>query len=130
MTPAEYKTIREACGLSQQAAADFHAVRLRTIQHWEAGRNAVPDGAAGELLGLDRRLERAVAEAVHLYHDKRTEFGEPSVVALVRYRTAAAFAGSRPESEGLTLDTHAALIGRLRRALEAAGAQVTIAWAG
>ena len=129
MTAAEYRTIREACGLSQQGAADLHSVRLRTIQHWEAGRNAIPAGASAELRDLDRRLEHAVTEGVRLYHDKRGEFGDPSAVVLVRYRTPAAFAGSRPDAEGLTLDTHSALIGRLRRALEAVGAPVTIAWA-
>ena len=39
MTAAEYRTMREACGLLQQAAAEFHDVALRTIGHWGTGRN-------------------------------------------------------------------------------------------
>ncbi len=129
MTSAEYKTLREACGLSQQAATQFHSVALRTIQHWETGRNAVPSGAADEILRLDASLERAVLEALDLYADKRAEHGEPAEVALVRYRDADAYTGSRPNREGLPFGAHGALIGRLRAAFSRIGVPVTIAWA-
>lgn len=129
MTSAEYRTLREACGLSQQAATDFHHVALRTIQHWESGRNAVPAGAADEILRLDASLERAVLEALDLYADKRAEHGAPAEVALVRYRDADAYAGSRPDREGLPFGSHGALIGRLRTAFARIGVRTSIAWA-
>jgi hypothetical protein len=130
MTSAEYKTIREACGLSQQAAAAFHCVALRTVQHWEEGRNGVPAGVADEIRRLDARIERGVIDAVDLYKDPRGQHGTPDAVALVRYRTAESYSGSRPGLEGLLYPCHGALIGRMRIALERIGAVVKISWAG
>ena len=123
MTCAEYKTLREACGLSQQAAADFHDVALRTVQYWEAG-GAVPPGVADEITQLNARIERAVTEAMALAAKHPAD-----TVALVRYRTPQAFAGSRADGEGLSWPCHNALVGRMKLALERIGATVTIAWA-
>lgn len=123
MTPAEYQTIREACGLSQQAAASFHNVALRTVQHWEQGRNAVPAGVAEEIRRLDARIERAVLEAVDLATEQK-----PDAVDLIRYRTDESYAGSRADREGLPHGCHNALIGRTRVALERLGMPVRIAW--
>ncbi len=124
MTPAEYRTLRETCGLSQQAAADFHNVALRTIAHWETGRNGVPAGAAQELRTLNARMERAASEAVALWHEHSAES-----VALVRYRSLDDYRGSRADREGLPWPSHNALIARLMLALERAGATVVIDYA-
>jgi transcriptional regulator with XRE-family HTH domain len=129
MTSAEYKTIREACGLSQQAAAEFHNVALRTVQHWEEGRHGVPPGVAEEIRRLDATIERSVLEAIDLYEDLKAKHQAPDAVGLVRYRTAEIYRGSRADREGLLFGCHAALIGRLRTALERIGAVVTISWA-
>jgi DNA-binding transcriptional regulator YiaG len=42
MTPAEFKALRDAWGLSQTAMADRLGVSRRAIQTWEAGERAVP----------------------------------------------------------------------------------------
>jgi transcriptional regulator with XRE-family HTH domain len=128
VTAAEYRTLREACGLSLQAAADFHDVSIRTVQHWETGRNNVPDGAGEELGRLNAGIERAVSEAVGLYREKGGEHGAPDVVALVRYRSDEDYAGSRAAREGLPHACHNALIGRLKLALERVGARVEISY--
>ena len=129
MTSAEYKTIREACGLSQQAAASYHNVALRTVQHWEEGRNGIPAGVADEIRRLDAQIERSVIETIELYEDVRTSHGTSDTVALVRHRTSESYSGSRPDREGLLFPCHAALIGRTRIALERIGATVQISWA-
>lgn len=123
MTPATYRTLREACGLSQQAAAEFHNVALRTILHWETGRNSVPAGAAAEMALLNGQIERATAEAIKLWSEKSA--GAESVM-LIRYRTPTDYAGSRPEREGLSWACHNALIARSMLALERAGARVVV----
>jgi hypothetical protein len=129
VTSAEYKTLREACGLSQQAAAGFHNVALRTVQHWEEGRNGVPDGVADEIRRLDATIERSVLETIDLYEDMRDKHQTLDAVALVRYRTPESYRGSRPDREGLLFPCHGALIGRMRIALERLGAVVQISWA-
>ena len=128
MNSAEYRTIREACGLSQQAAAAFHDVAIRTIAHWESGRNSVPAGAAEEIGRLNALIERAVLEAIDLVQDMKCDHGEPDAVALTRYHSEDAYAGSRAAREGLPHACHNALIGRTKVALERIGARVEIAW--
>lgn len=44
MTDAELKVAREYLGLSLQWLADHLAVSIRTVQHWEQGKYAIPDG--------------------------------------------------------------------------------------
>jgi hypothetical protein len=129
VTPAEYRTIRESCGLALQAAAAYHDVAVRTVQHWEEGRNGIPPGVADEIRRLDAAIDRSVIEMIDLYEDLRARHQTPDAVALVRYRTAESYAGSRPDREGLLYPCHAALVGRARIALERIGAVVQISWA-
>jgi transcriptional regulator with XRE-family HTH domain len=129
VTSAEYKTIREACGLSQQGAAGYHNVALRTVQHWEEGRNGIPAGMAEAIRRLDALIERGVIETIDLYQDRLAKHETSDPVALVRYRTAESYVGSRPEREGVLYPCHGALIGRTRIALERIGATVCISFA-
>jgi DNA-binding XRE family transcriptional regulator len=129
MTSAEYRTLREACGLSQQGAADFHDVALRTVVHWETGRNNIPPKAAQKLRELNEAIERSVAVIVAKTRELSDQHGKPDAVALARYRTAEDYAGSRPDSEGLPWACHNALIGRALVALERAEFRVEVVWA-
>jgi transcriptional regulator with XRE-family HTH domain len=122
---AEYRTLREACGLSQQAAAAFHGVAVRTITHWETGRNNIPSGAAEEIERLNANIERAVLDTAKTL---KSQHGEPHAVALTRYRTDAGYAGGRAAAEGLPHCCHNALVGRAKIALERLGASVSIVW--
>ena len=81
MTPAAFATLREACGMSQQACADTLRVHLNSIQGWEAGRSRIPPGAAAELLDLDRRIGRGVDAIVAL---RRACDPRPDEVQLAR----------------------------------------------
>jgi DNA-binding XRE family transcriptional regulator len=128
MTSAEYRTLRESCGLSVRDAAAFHGVAERTIVHWETARNAIPAGAVDELIRLNARIERAVLERVDLYADQRDRHGEPDIVTLTRYRTVEDYTGSRPAGEGLPHACHNALTGRTMTALERIGAKVAVTW--
>ena len=130
MTSAEFRTLREACGLSQQAAADFHQVALRTIAHWETGRNAVPVGAAQELLDLNASIERGVQNILSLARELSEKHGAPEAIALTRYRSTEDYAGSRAAREGLLWPCHNALVARAMIALQRVGFTVAVAWAG
>ena len=127
MTGAEYKTRREAFGLSAAEAAEFHRLKSdRTIRHWESGRSPVPEGAAAELLALDRRIDHAAGEATAHYREQLAQHGQLQTIELYRYSTPEAYAASRSDREGLPIGSHPVLIDRTRRALEAAGAHVAI----
>jgi hypothetical protein len=128
VTSAEYRTLREACGLTVRDAAAFHRVAERTIVHWESERNGIPDGAAEELRELNATIEHGVVTALKLAAEVRPRDGEPDAVALVRFRTPERYAGSRPAGEGLSHACHNAMIGRIMAALERAGKPVTISW--
>jgi hypothetical protein len=129
MTSAEYRTLREACGLSVREAATFHGVGERTVMHWESERNGIPDGAGEELLALNATIQRGVDNILTLAGELTQTHGEPDTIALTRYRTAADYAGSRADLEGLPWPCHNALVGRAMTALERIGAHVTVAWA-
>jgi DNA-binding XRE family transcriptional regulator len=129
MTSAEYRTLREACGLSQGEAATFHDVALRTIAHWETGRNNIPSGAAQELLDLNATIERGVTNMQTLVAELAGQHGTPDQIALTRYRTPADYAGSRADREGLPWPCHNALIARTMLAMQRAGRAVVISWA-
>lgn len=131
MTAAEFRTLREACGLSQQAAANFFIprVHLTSVQGWESGRSRVPAGVADDLRRLDALLERAVLEMLDAWRDLAARHGEPDAVALLRWRTPAAYAATHHAAEGLPHGTHGALVTRAATALRRAGATVQIGYA-
>lgn len=132
MTPAEFKTLREALNLSAQALADLLGLRSdRTIRYWESGRSRIPEGAAAELARLDATVERGVAEAVALFQDRtHTADPQPPDVALLRYHSDADLELYQPETFASLGSgrVHAALIARTRQALERLGAAVSIAF--
>jgi hypothetical protein len=129
MTSAEYRTLREACGLSIRDAAVFHQIAERTVMHWESERNGIPTGAAEELLALNATIQRGVDNIMTVAGELAQQEGAPDAIALTRYRTAADYSGSRAGREGLPWPCHNALIGRAMTALERIGARVTVAWA-
>lgn len=129
MTSAEYRTLREACGLSQQEAATFHDVSLRTIAHWETGRNNIPAGAAQELLDLNAIIERGVQNVMTLVAELAVQHGAPDQVALVRYRSPGDYAGSRADLDGLPWTCHNAMIGRVMVRMTRERIPFVIAWA-
>lgn len=60
ISPEGFRELRHSCLLSRQRAAEYLGVSVRTIRHWDAGRNRVPWSVvrllrlrrAGELGGL------------------------------------------------------------------------------
>lgn len=70
-----YAIMLQACGLSQQEAADFHKVRLDTVKSWSAGRRPAPDGAIAELRALFEKIETAADSLIDMIegHDPEAE---------------------------------------------------------
>ncbi|MDD3757721.1 MAG: DUF1870 family protein [Advenella sp.] len=119
MTPAEMKTIRESLGLSAQWVANQAGVKLRTVQYWESGRNAVPDDVAQMLIGIDGQLWGIVAQAVDQIRQAADEAGAlPEQLDLIRYRKDEDLWHFQPEFSPLPATCHAMLLSRLIREIE------------
>jgi DNA-binding XRE family transcriptional regulator len=85
MTPAEIKTLREACGLSQGWLARRANVNERTVRYWESGKHAVPDDVAAMIAGVDEMLRIGAEQALAQAKTLRNEHGAPETVELYRY---------------------------------------------
>ena len=72
-----YDLLREACGLSQQEAADFHDVRLDSIKSWCSDRRPAPIKVVAELQELVRNIDTAGREFASKF---RPEYRENAFV--------------------------------------------------
>lgn len=122
MTPAEYKTAIESCGLSIQEAAAFHDVSRRKIDHWSQ-KGPVPEGVAGEIASLRAQLSESARQAVALW--KRKGCGP---VDLYRYRVNE-YPETQQAEEGLPHGAHNRLLALTKDALEEEGAAVKLRYA-
>jgi hypothetical protein len=75
-----YNLLREACGLSQSEAADFHETRLDSIKSWCSDRRSAPIGVINELQELMRDVDHAGEEFAALL--KRISRGNVFIVGL------------------------------------------------
>lgn len=123
LTGAEYRTLREDCGLSISEAAVFHDVRQRSIEKWE--QTAPPGGAADEMVSLRSRIEAAAAAATEVYLDALSKRPEIEGVDIYRYE-AWSYPESVPAEEGLPHGAHNRLISKTADLLAATGVSVKI----
>lgn len=136
MNGAEFKTLREACGLTVPDMARLaisprtgEAVGERTIRYWESGSVPVPDDVGDMLTKLDSMLSHAAEQALEAWRAAEQAHGHgPDMVCLVRYRENADLWKYRPDMKGLPATCHAALINRARLALWGAGCATKIVW--
>lgn len=129
MTSAELKTLREACGLSQEWLAQRADVNQRTVRYWESGKSSVPDDVSTLVSELDERLSIAAREAVEQARRMMLAHGKPIAVTLFRYTSDAELWEARKDMAGLPATCHAALLARARRRLIDDGQAVEIHWA-
>lgn len=128
MTPAELRTLREACGLSLPQLAALCGVRERTARYWESGRSKVPSDVAATIAQLDASLteaaHRSARLACHLCDREAGALAQgsrPREIILLRYSTDADLAHYRPDMRHLSTTTHAALLYRTRSLLREEG---------
>ena len=129
MTPAELKTLREACGLPQSWLAHQAQVNERTVRYWESGKSSVPDDVAALITSIDVTLDTAATGALDQAHALATALGAPQAIDLYRYSADEELWAARPDMAGLPVTCHAALLARARRLLRTADFAVVIAWA-
>jgi len=136
MNGAEFKTLREACGLTVPDMARLAIsprtgapVGERTIRYWESGDVPVPDDVADLLLELDGSISQAVAGAMAQVRAVIKKQGRgPTETHMVRYRENEDLWRYQPEMKGLPATYHAAMINRARVALSRIGIATRIVW--
>lgn len=119
MTPAELKTLREACGLSLPHLAALSGVQERTARYWESGQTIVPADVAAMITQLDAQLTHAAQQGASTITDYASAHPgqQLSDVVLVRYKSDADLHRFRPDMQGLPTTSHAAIIYRARTLL-------------
>lgn len=90
MAAAEFRTITEWLGLSQQDLALILDVYERTIRRWIAGRNLIPDRVRIRIEEIEAFTARAVSDVV----DACMDIPDPTVLV---YRTDEDMWAARPE---------------------------------
>lgn len=136
MNGAEFKTLREACGLSVPDMAKLavspktgEPVGERTVRYWESGSFNVPVDVAQMLTNLDAMLNHAAEQALEVWRDAVKKHGHgPDMVYLVRYRENEDLWKYRTDMKGLPATCHSALINRVRLALWSVGCATKIVW--
>jgi len=129
LNAAELKTLREACGLSQEWLAQRANVNQRTVRYWESGKSTVPEDVAQLIDDLDASLSRAANEAREQARRIALAHGKQKIVTLFRYASDAELWERRADMAGLPATCHAALLARARRLLINDGQSVEIHWA-
>lgn len=136
MNGAEFKTLREACGLTVPDMAKLaisprtgEPVGERTVRYWESGSVPVPDDVADMLIKLDAMLSHAADQALETWRAAVKKHGQgPDMVYLVRYRENEDLWRYRTDMKGLPATCHAALINRARLALASVACHTKIVW--
>jgi len=136
MNGAEFKTLREACGLTVPDLAKLaisprtgEAVGERTIRYWESDSVPVPGDMAEMLDKLDAMLSISADQALEAWREAVKQHGHgPDLVYLVRYRENEDLWRFRPDMKGLPATCHAALINRARLALASVACHTKIVW--
>lgn len=83
-TAANYRALREICGVTQQQVADVLGVSVLTVKKWEKGVNRVPDDALAFIREAAAEHTRAVRSEVA----EAASSAQPgSALCLTYYRT-------------------------------------------
>jgi predicted transcriptional regulator len=121
MHPAEFKTLREAVGLSISTLVKVIDVDERSIRKWESGKKKLPVDVIESLVGIDQLItdtaERAFAEFQKEPQDS---------VVLERYIEEEDYLNAHPEFEGLPITTYSVVLFRLRQKYIDLGIPVSI----
>lgn len=122
MTAAEFRTLRDALGLSVEACCRIFGVADRTIRRWDSGRLPVPPQVADELRAIDADYDAAAAALIRHYTDLSNQHGgapPAGGLVLLRYRTDDDLAHYHPDLRLRGTQAHGAMVDRAARALRA-----------
>lgn len=118
---AEFKTLREALGLSISTLVKVIDVDERTIRKWESGKKKLPQGVIDSLVDVDTLVNKTVEALFETFKQS----AENSVV-LYRFIEEEDLLTTYPEFEGLPMMTYGVVLQRLKLKLNALDVSVSI----
>lgn len=121
MHAAEFKTLREAIGLSISTLVKVIDVDERSIRKWESGKKTVPQDVVAQVQAIDAMIN---ATAQDLFIECQ-QAGQPSVV-LCRYIEEEELYEACPQFDGLPMSSYGVMLYRLKQKLTEAGIDATI----
>ncbi len=121
MHPAEFKTLREAVGLSISTLVKVIDVDERTLRKWESGKKKLPQGVIDSLVAVDTLL---TTTANNLF-DSIQQTPQDSVV-LYRFIDEEDLLNEHPEFEGLPMSSYGVVLFRAKQKLLDLGIPVSI----
>ncbi len=125
MHPAEFKTLREAVGLSISTLVNVVNVDERTLRKWESGKKQPPQGVVDSLEAIDALLNKTAAEIVAQHQESMKNGGQQGVV-LERFTEAEDLAAAYPAFAELPTMTFAVVLFRVRQKFIELGVPVSI----
>lgn len=122
MNGATLKTLREALCLPVSWLAAVCGVQERTVRYWEAGTVPVPQDVSDQVEQLEMLAVMLTDQVVSSIRQQVAQHGDPGEpIRLVRYAEAEDVARFQPELATLPPTFHAAILARIRWALEPDG---------
>lgn len=121
MHPAEFKTLREAIGLSISTLVKVIDVDERSIRKWESGKKKLPLDVIESLVGIDQMVTDTANRMFTELQQDSTEN-----VVLHRYTEEEDYLTAHPEFEGLPITTFGVVLFRVRQKCIDAGIPVSI----
>lgn len=125
MHPAEFKTLREAVGLSISTLVNVVNVDERTLRKWESGKKQPPQGVVDSLEAIDALLNKTAAEIVAQHQESMRNGGQQGVV-LERFTKSEDLAAAYPAFAELPTTTFAVVLFRVRQKFIDLGVPVSI----
>jgi transcriptional regulator with XRE-family HTH domain len=125
MHPAEFKTLREAIGLSISTLVKVIDVDERTLRKWESGKKKLPQGVIDSLVGIDDLLNKTAA---HIFKTEKEALDkrDDSSVVLKRFIEEEDLLNAFPEFEGLPMTSVGVVLFRVRQKFIDLGMSVSI----
>ena len=121
MHPAEFKTLREAVGLSISTLVKVIDVDERSIRKWESGKKKLPKDVIEAVVAIDQLL----TDTANLAFDEFQKTPQDRVT-LHRYIEEEDYLNAHPEFEDLPITTYGVALFRLRQKFMDANIPVSI----
>ena len=121
MSAAEFKTLREAVGLSISTLVKVIDVDERSIRKWESGKKKVPQDVFDKVVAIDKLLTDTANQEIEAF-----KTAPQDAVTLYRFIEEDDLHVQHPEFAGLPIMTYGAMIYRLRQKYLDLGVLVTV----
>ncbi len=121
MSAAEFKTLREAVGLSISTLVKVIDVDERSIRKWESGKKKVPQDVFDQIVAIDALISNTAQAEIEKF-----KAAPQDAVVLQRFIDEDDLHEQHPEFIGLPIMSYGAMIYRLRQKYLDLGVAVSV----